>query len=64
MGKWIQRTLQRNASSRGAQWGMVFNDQTGPGGHKYLAETEQSHPPTPGLKYEAVGARNSFTGGT
>ena len=62
MGKWIQRTLQRNASSRGAQWRMVFNDQTGPGSNKFLAETEQSHPSTPGLECKAAGARNSFTG--
>ena len=42
---------------------MVFNDQTGPSDHIYLAETEKSQPLTPGLEYEAAGARNSFTGG-
>jgi len=37
---------------------MVFNDQTGPSDHKYLAETEKSQPLTPGLEYEAAGARD------
>ena len=39
---------------------MVFNPETGIGGHKYLAQTVQSHPPASDAKYEAAGARNPF----